>query len=404
MTPGARLAAAIELLDRILAGRPAEQALTGWARASRFAGSGDRAAIRDHVFTALRCRRSHAALGGAETGRGLILGALREAGTDPDALFTGSGHAPPLLTGDERAHLAAPARLDRLEALDCPAWLAPALEASLGADFAAVMEVLRHRAPVFLRVNTRRMTRPEAQALLAADGIATRPVGLADTALEATENARKIQSCGCYRDGLVELQDAASQALVAALPLADGQRVLDYCAGGGGKSLAMAARADAALFAHDAEPRRMRDLTPRAVRAGVTVGQLRGAEVERQAPYDLVLVDAPCSGSGSWRRSPEAKWTLTPERLDALCATQTRILEETEAYVAQVRVSRLCHLFAAGGRERRTRRRVPGHPSRLAPGRRAPLQPARRRRRILPGPLAALLTVVEGRPQITLKM
>ena len=323
MTPAARLSAAIGLLDRILSGTPAEQALTNWGRASRFAGSGDRAAVRDLVFDALRCRRSFARLGGAETGRGLILGGLRATGVDPATLFTGEGHAPPPLSEAELAPLAA----SELEALDCPDWLAPRLRASLGPDFAPVLEALRHRAPVFLRVNLARISPEGAQARLAAEGIGTRLHPLAKTALEVTENARKIQNSGCFQEGLVELQDAASQAVVEALPLAPGDRVLDYCAGGGGKTLAMAARAALGLFAHDAEPRRMQDLPQRAARAGVRVRLLSGAETAREAPFDLVLADAPCTGSGSWRRAPEGKWALTEARLETLLATQAAILD-----------------------------------------------------------------------------
>jgi 16S rRNA (cytosine967-C5)-methyltransferase len=327
VTPAARLSAAIAVLDRILAGSPAEQALTNWGRASRFAGSGDRAAVRDLVFDAIRCRRSFAALGGAETGRGLILGGLRAAGIDPAGLFTGEGHAPTPVT--EAAGLPSP-----LEALDCPDWLAPALQASLGADFAPVMQALRHRAPVFLRVNAARLTLTGAQQRLAAEGIATRPHPLAKFALEVTENARKIQNSGPYLDGSVELQDAASQAVVEALPLAPGQRVLDYCAGGGGKTLAMAARARLELFAHDADPQRMRDLPARAERAGVRLRRLATSEVAGAGPFDLVLADVPCSGSGSWRRAPEAKWALTPARLAELTAIQAQILDGVAPRVA----------------------------------------------------------------------
>lgn len=330
MTPAARAAAAIAVLDRWLAGDPAEQALTNWGRANRYAGSGDRAAVRDLVFDAIRCRRSFAAWGGAETGRGLILGGLRAAGEDPDALFTGEGHAPPPLTSVERVPPVPP---EGLHALDCPDWLAPRLQASLGEDFAPVMTLLRHRAPVFLRANLRRVSRAEAQAALAGEGIAADPHPLAETALQVTGNARKIKVSAAYREGLVELQDAASQAVVSALPLRDGQRVLDYCAGGGGKTLAMAARAAAAFTAHDVDPARMHDLPERARRAGVTV---RLSETARLRPgaFDLVLADAPCSGSGSWRRAPEAKWALTPQRLAALCATQAAILSQAAPLVA----------------------------------------------------------------------
>jgi 16S rRNA (cytosine967-C5)-methyltransferase len=326
MTPEARISAAIDVLDRILSGTPGEQALTGWARGNRFAGSSDRAAIRDHVFGALRCRRSYAALGGSFTGRGLMLGALRDAGVDPTGVFTGIGHAPSPLTDAESAYLTRDVQLDPNVKIDCPDWLAPALQSSLGADFAPVMQALRHRAPVFLRVNTRRTTREAAIADLAREGISAQPHALAKNALEVTENARKIQTGPSYLDGVVELQDAASQALVEMLPLADGQRVLDYCAGGGGKTLAMSTRADLTLFAHDADPGRMRDLPHRAKRAGISVKTLTTAQLGGTGSFDLVLTDVPCSGSGSWRRAPEAKWMLTEARLAELLTLQQEIL------------------------------------------------------------------------------
>lgn len=331
MTPAARLAAAIAILDRVLDGTPAEQALTNWGRASRFAGSGDRAAVRDLVFDAIRCRRSFASLGGAETGRGLILGGLRAAGQDPDMLFTGLDHAPAPLSAAERR---VPPPPEGLVALDCPDWLAPDLQQSLGDTFAPVMETLRHRAPVFLRANLARLSRDAAIAALAEDGIAGRSHDLAASAIEVVANARRVHGARAYAEGLVELQDAASQAVVEALPLRDGMRVLDYCAGGGGKTLAMAARASLQVTAHDADPGRMRDLPARAERAGIAVRRATTAELDRTAPFDLVLVDAPCSGSGSWRRSPDGKWALTPDRLAALRATQAAILDSAARLVA----------------------------------------------------------------------
>ncbi len=324
MTPAARLAAAIEVLDAVLDGASPEAALTGWGRAHRFAGSGDRAALRDLVFDALRCRRSHAALGGGLTGRGLVLGGVRASGADPDALFTGVGHAPAGLT-----EACAPRDPTVLEALDCPDWLAEPLLAALGVDFAPVMQALRHRAPVFLRVNRARGTVAQAVAMLAGDGIGAAPHPLASFALEVTEGARKIQTSDAYLTGFVELQDGASQAVIAALPLRDGQRVLDYCAGGGGKTLAMAAQADLHLWAHDAAPGRMRDLVVRANRAGVQV--ILTDNPEKTAPYDAILMDVPCSGSGSWRRDPQGKWALTAARLADLQAIQSGILDRCAA-------------------------------------------------------------------------
>lgn len=326
MTPGARASAAIAVLDRILNGEPAEQALTNWGRASRYAGSGDRAAVRDLVFQALRRRRSYAAFGGGVDGRGLILGHYRAEGLDPMAIFTGQGHDPAPL--DDGAFTPPQGNA----ALDCPDWLAPRLQASLGDDFGPVMRALQQRAPVFLRVNLARCDVQTAQAQLSADGIATKLNNLAKTALEVTENARKISASRAYAEGLVELQDAASQAVVQALPLTDGMRVLDHCAGGGGKTLAMAAQARLKLWAHDAAPGRMRDLPERAKRAGIKVQLTENPE--RSAPYDLVLTDAPCSGSGSWRRDPQGKWALNEEKLRSLGEIQAGILDRAATMVA----------------------------------------------------------------------
>jgi 16S rRNA (cytosine967-C5)-methyltransferase len=327
MTPAARLSAAIDILDRILAGSPAEQALTNWGRASRFAGSGDRNAVRDIVYDALRCQRSFAALGGGLTGRGLVLGSLRDKGADVGALFNGEGHAPSPITEQDQGTTP-----QSYAALDCPDWLGPLLQDSLGADFAPVLMALRHRAPVFLRTNLARGSRDQAITALAAEGIVAQPHDLAKTALEVTENARKIQNSQAYLQGLVELQDAASQAVVAAIPLNDGQRVLDHCAGGGGKTLALAAQARIQTYAHDADPRRMRDLPDRAKRAGVKV--IIAENPEKTAPYDVILTDVPCSGSGSWRRDPQGKWALTPADLARLCTIQAGILDRAAPMVA----------------------------------------------------------------------
>lgn len=332
MTPAARLQAAIEILDQILDGDAAEKALTGWSRNSRFAGSKDRAAVRDNVFTALRCRRSHAALGGASTGRGLIVGALRDADIEPDTMFNGVGYGPSELNDEEGLTPRSPA--SEAEGLDIPEWLWPQFASSLGEKANATAMALRHRAPVHLRVNLLRTTISQAIEALELDGILCQPHPAAETALEVTEGARRVRNSEAFSSGLVELQDAASQAVVEALPLRDGMRVLDYCAGGGGKTLAMAARANLSLFAHDTSPRRMQDLPIRADRAGVDVTLIDLENPAQTAPFDLVLCDAPCSGSGSWRRSPEGKWLLNAEQLLELQETQKSILDLAADLVA----------------------------------------------------------------------
>ena len=323
MTPAARIDAAITILDRVLAGTPAEAALIGWARASRFAGSGDRAAIRDLVFEALRRRDSLAALGGALTGRGLMLGLARARGEDPALVFTGEGHAPAPLTPAELVS-GDPAQAAALP--DLPGWIWPDWQASLGGDALPLAHAMRARAPVWLRVNPRRATAPAARAALAAEGIETAPHDALPIALRVTAGERRIAGSRAYRDGLVELQDLSPQLACAALPLSKGARVLDFCAGGGGKSLALAAREELSLTAHDAAPARMSDLPERARRAGVRIALSPPGKLG--ADYDLVVTDVPCSGSGTWRRTPDAKWRLTGAGLDELRRTQARILSE----------------------------------------------------------------------------
>ena len=329
MTPAARIDAAIGILDAILAGQPAEPALLGWARASRFAGSGDRAAIRDLVFEALRRRDSLAALGGSLSGRGLMIGLLRLRGEDPDEVFTGQRHAPPPLLAEERAAGASPEAADALS--DLPDWIWPDWQASLGPDARAAAEAMRSRAPVWLRVNPRRATPDEVRAELTRDGIETEATPDLPTALRVVAGERRIAGSTAYREGKVELQDLSPQLACAALPLQAGARVLDYCAGGGGKSLALAARADIALTAHDAAPARMADLPARAARAGVEIAIASQRQLGRD--YDLVVVDVPCSGSGTWRRTPDAKWRLDPAGLDRLIRTQAGILREVAPMV-----------------------------------------------------------------------
>jgi len=330
MTPAARLAAAASLLDEIAAGQPAERALTTWGRRARYAGSGDRAAVRDLVFDVLRKWRSCAARGGGESGRALALGLLRERGADPAPWFAGGRHG---LAPLEAAEAAAGHAPRGWEALDMPDWLEPHLRTSLGGETEAVCRALRERAPVFLRWHAGRTDGARAVALLAEDGVAAEPHPLAPTALVVTGGARRVRQARAYAEGLVELQDAASQAVCAALPAGPGLRVLDYCAGGGGKALALAARG-AAVWAHDADPARMADLPARAARAGTALPRLATPGIAAQAPFDLVVTDVPCSGSGAWRRQAEAKWRLDLAGLDRLVALQGQILRQAAAYVA----------------------------------------------------------------------
>jgi 16S rRNA (cytosine967-C5)-methyltransferase len=328
MTPGARVAAAIGVLDAWRGGQPVEQALTRWARGARYAGSGDRAAVRDHVYDVLRRLRSCEALGGGAEGRALLLGLLRLSGQAPEAVFTGDGHAPAPLTGAERELISAPGEWPDPEA-DCPDWLRPAIAQRAGTDAerTALFAALCARAPVWLRVARRRGSVEAAMDALTESGIATTPSEACDTALRIVERGRRLRNAPAYADGRVELQDLSAQRAVASVLWPAEGRILDYCAGGGGKALAIADRTDAEILAHDADPGRMADLPVRAARAGVSIRIVPPGEVAGLASVDAVLCDVPCSGSGTWRRDPEAKWRLTPERLRDLLGRQAAILD-----------------------------------------------------------------------------
>ncbi|MGR3486315.1 MAG: RsmB/NOP family class I SAM-dependent RNA methyltransferase [Paracoccaceae bacterium] len=328
MTPPARHQAAIECLDAILGGARPDAALRDWGRAHRFAGSGDRRAIRDIVWDGLRNLRSAAVAGGggdAPTGRAVVLGLLRLAGRDPAEVFGAGAHAPaPVQAAQVRA-----APTDA-QAADLPDWLLPVMREALRDGFDDWVAASRHRAATYLRVNAAQTTRDAAADLLGREGIVTKPHPQVATALRVTDRAHALSASRTYAEGLVELQDAHSQAAVARLPRAG--RVLDLCAGAGGKALAYAAREGGRVVATDAEPGRMADLPARARRAGAEV-------IVDHAPaagaFDLVICDVPCSGSGTWRRDPMGKWSLTPDGLAALNSTQDAILARGASLTAR---------------------------------------------------------------------
>ena len=328
MTPGARIAAGIEVIDQVLSGMAAEQALTRWARQARYAGSKDRAAVRDHVFQALRCRRSYAAMGGGSDGRAIMIGAVRAENADPATVFTGDGHAPAPLDPAELAGTRTD--LTDAEMADLPDWLWSVFLEDLGPCALDMAIAQKARAPIALRVNDRMHTVSQAIEMLSEDGISVVSVPSCPTALIVREGERKIRNAQAYQSGVVELQDVSSQAAMAQVSLPPRARVLDYCAGGGGKTLALAGAApperDVQFFAHDSDPSRMVDLPARARRAGVDVMRLSSSGLSQHAPFDVVVCDVPCSGSGTWRRSPEAKWRLTPDRLQNLVEVQRDIL------------------------------------------------------------------------------
>ena len=328
MTPAARVQAAIEILDRWRNGTQAmDRVLTSWARQNRYAGSGDRRAIGDLVHSALRRLRSAAWMAGRDqdaSGRCVMHGLMLQQGTEPGDVFTGERHAPAALSPDEISGRRDLRNANRAVRLDFPDWLATELDSVPDGD----LEILRNRAPVDLRVNLLKTGLDGAVRALEADGIHTVSVELSATALRVVEGRRKVRSSRAFAEGLVEIQDAASQAIADMARISGGETVLDLCAGAGGKTLALAAamQGRGRLFAHDIDAGRMVDLPKRAKRAGARIRTAPSGDLPGDC--DLVVVDAPCSGSGTWRRNPDSKWRLDKDELLRLCKVQSEILNQ----------------------------------------------------------------------------
>ena len=350
MTPGARISAMIEILETVLAGVPTEKALTNWARARRFAGSKDRAAIRDYVYQAVRCRRSSGAWPSPGSARAWALGSLRQQGADIGALFNGLGHAPAILDLAE-SDISSPTSPDLY---DVPDWVLERMIEDHGMDKAhEIARTLRDRAPVCLRVNLRKATIQQVQEALEADGILTELNPICDTALNVLSNHRKVAMHACFKNGLIEKQDAGSQAVAARIPVHG--RILDYCAGGGGKSLAIAARTGATLFAHDINHGRMSEIEPRANRGGHDISVIAPDDINTAGVFDTLICDIPCSGSGAWRRSPDSKWRLTSDELLVFVNLQRKILEKAIEHLAPGGTLAMvtCSIFASENQEQK---------------------------------------------------
>jgi 16S rRNA (cytosine967-C5)-methyltransferase len=315
MTPGARTQAAIELLDAIItaardSGAAADTLIARYFAERRYAGSKDRRAVRELVYAAIR------ELGEVpSSGRGALL-ALAADDAALATTFDGSTHAPsPIGPGEAAARRGV-----------APAWLLKRLAASdiAGEELPALIE----RAPLDIRVNTLLTTRDDAVAQLGAgEPIAHVPDGL------RLPSGFDVAPLG----GLAEVQDAGSQIVAAAANAQPGHRVVDLCAGAGGKTLALAAamKNEGTILTTDTDRSRLSRLAPRASRADVSIVETRlldpGREADSLAGWegsaDIVLIDAPCSGTGTWRRNPEARWRLTPDRIAKLAKTQAHILD-----------------------------------------------------------------------------
>jgi len=349
MTPPARLAAAAAVLDSIAQGRQsAEAVLKAWGGQNRYAGSKDRRAIADRVYMVLRARsRLSWIMGGREDGRALVIGSLSALDglslDEIEALYSGDGYGPTPLSKAERARLS-------LSDGELPAWVSTGLPTFVVEDFQQTFgegwqnearELMVPRAPIDLRVNGALTTLDAVSGELREAGLDPQPTPFSPWGLRlAAEPPPNIQSLDGFKAGRFEVQDEGSQIVSWLADAQPGQTVVDYCAGGGGKTLALAQAMEGLgrLVACDVVRRRLDNIQPRLARAGIKadlrlLGQNGGGADDLNGQADLVFVDAPCSGSGTWRRRPEDAWRLTEEEVERLHALQVRILTQASQLV-----------------------------------------------------------------------
>ncbi len=352
MTPAARIASAIEIITEIeTRRRPAGDALREWGQSHRFAGSKDRSAIAGLVWDTLRVKSSAAWLMGAQDPRAQVLGALvRARGLDVSAisaLCTGERHAPAPLSDHERERIIlgdvsdAPAHVQG----DYPEWLSGPLGEAWGERAAEEGRALSQRAPVDLRVNLLKSTREEALKELDHLGATATPYSPWGVRIEVGADGRQpaLSAEPSYVRGFVEVQDEGSQIAALLTGAHAGQQVLDLCAGGGGKTLALAAMMEnkGQIYATDRDGRRLAPIWDRMERAGVRNVQVRSPKgtqdilKDLEGACDLVLVDAPCTGAGTWRRNPDAKWRVRPGAVDQRVSEQDAILRDAARFVTR---------------------------------------------------------------------
>ncbi|MBZ9668603.1 RsmB/NOP family class I SAM-dependent RNA methyltransferase [Mesorhizobium sp. ES1-3] len=348
MRLGGRLAAAIEVLEDIgRRHRPVADALKDWGLSHRFAGGGDRAAIGNIVYDALRHKRSAGWLLGEDTPRAIGFGALllewSQTGQSLNATLEGDKFAPPLLSATELQAIAERRLADAPPAVraDIPDWCEPLFERAFGETWVEEGAALATRPPLDIRVNTLQADRAKVLAELEQTGASAAriaPHGIRIPPIDGDGRHPNVQAEPAFQKGWFEVQDEGSQIAAALADATAGMQVLDFCAGAGGKTLALSAAMDnrGQIFAHDAEKARLAPIFDRIRRSenrNVQVATKPAELAPLVGHMDIVLVDAPCTGSGTWRRRPDAKWRLTQRQLDARKSEQATILDAAKVYV-----------------------------------------------------------------------
>ena len=338
MTPAARLQMAIEILEALeKTGQPTDRFLKSWFRIRRFAGSKDRRAIAETVFSVQRHRASHAHRMGMDTPRALVIASLLDAGADIPTLFIGGEYGPaPLSEGEQRVIGAAPPAAPDWVKGEYPQALEDELRRAFEDRLADEMAAFIGRAPTDIRVNTLKATRDAVIAQLTADGLACAATPYAPHGIRIAGEAGNLSKSPLFESGAFEFQDEAAQIAAHLCGAQPGQRILALAAGAGGKSLAFAAAMNNSgeIVACDTRGEALFELEKRSLRAGVTnIKTLPLEHGQPSGPFDAVFVDAPCSGTGTWRRQPELRWRMTAARLAVLVETQDKLLDQAAPLV-----------------------------------------------------------------------
>ncbi len=346
--PG-RLSAAIAVLQDIEARkRPVSEALKAWGLNNRFAGAGDRAAIGNLVYDALRHRASHAAIMNSDTPRALVLAvAMRDWHEMPEALneaFALDSHAPEPLSDDEMSRGVGqlPDTTPGWMLADIPKWLEPSLRRAFADNWVAEGQAMAERPSLDLRTNSLKATRDRVLKSLSRfepEATPIAPLGVTMPAGPRDARTPNVTADEGYLKGWFEVQDQGSQIVAALAGAQPGEQVLDLCAGAGGKTLALAAQMmnKGQIFAFDSDRTRLAPIYDRLKRNGARNVQVRapqpGALDDLAGRIDRVVIDAPCTGTGTWRRRPDTKWKLTPELLAQRVDEQRAILQQAMGYL-----------------------------------------------------------------------
>jgi 16S rRNA (cytosine967-C5)-methyltransferase len=373
MIEAARIQSVIELVDRLeqsfsSEGASADVLLRQYFQTRRYAGSKDRRAVSRLYYQIIRHWGGLLQVCGGPDARRMTLAAMHYLLHDEKAyienLFSGQKHGPEALSPDDQAFLDKVTSESFSDVL-YPDWMETNLRSRFGEELDAAIDALNERAPVGLRVNLLKVDREKARSELAENHIQTTPGQWASTSLILEEQVQ-LRAQAVYKQGLIEVQDEAAQLAVGLADIQPGQQVMDYCAGAGGKTLAAAAfmHNKGQIYALDVSKPRLNELKPRAKRAGAHVIQTlllghsaakREKQLEQHRNHmDRVLLDVPCSGSGTWRRNPESKWRLTPAKLADYCEIQKELLAEAWSYVKPGGrlVYMTCSIFPAENEDR----------------------------------------------------